>query len=171
MDHVIDLLIRSRRALRGAYLHAEETAAVFRYSVESEQLALRSRRLVLVQLEPADMISVAHTRHDSAAESARPAVLVIAPGFHPGFLPLVDAGVYAVEPVVGQILGDESSARVHKVSAETDTLHLAYLLTESVRIELVVPGPEGVSAVFGGRVTKFRYYVFHYFIPFDERYF
>ena len=63
----------------------------------------------------------------AAGEAARPAVFIVAPRLHPTLLRFVHRSFHRAEPVLAQILGFKSAARVHKESAHARVLHHADL--------------------------------------------
>ena len=79
----------------------------------------------------------------AARKTARPAVLIISPRFHPQFFCLVHAGTDAVEPILAQIFGFKPAARVHKKAAHTDLVHITDLRAQLLFLKAVVPAPEG----------------------------
>ena len=83
----------------------------------------------------------------TARTSRGPSVLVVEPGLHAVLLGGVGDLVDEVEPLIPQVLGDESRAGVHEVTAQTHLLHDVGLTHQLLAAELAVPGPEGLAAV------------------------
>ena len=78
----------------------------------------------------------------TARETTWEPVLVVEPGLHPETPSLFDAGLDAGHPLLAQVRRRQADPGVHEVSSQPGAAHLAYLMPELVRRELVVPGPE-----------------------------
>ena len=81
--------------------------------------------------------------NETACEAAWESVLVVEPGLQPETPSLFDADLDAGHPLLAQVRGRQADPGVHEVSSQPGATHLAYLLPELIRRELVVPGPEG----------------------------
>ena len=84
----------------------------------------------------------------TARATGGPAILVVEPGLHAVLLGGVGYLVDEVKPLVAQVLGDESCAGVHEVTAQAHLLHDVRLTNQLLAAKLAVPGPEGLAAVF-----------------------
>ena len=78
----------------------------------------------------------------TARKARRPAVFVIRPRLHAELACLVDAGIDAVKPLIAQILGFQSSARVHEEAVHAEVVHQANLTAQLSFLQFVVPAPE-----------------------------
>ena len=84
----------------------------------------------------------------AARGTARPSVLVVKPRFHIFFFRRVGAGVYIVEPFIGQIFRRKSGSRMHKKASEAHFLHNFGLPYQFFFVEFSVPSPERLCSVF-----------------------
>ena len=98
------------------------------------------------------LIFKSETVDDSAAESAGPAVFIVSPRVHAAFFRCMNGGFGDIEPVVGEIVGEKTAARVHEEAADSGVVHQFDLAGKFTGFELVVPAPERNRTVIPGRI-------------------
>ena len=86
----------------------------------------------------------------TACKTGGPAVFIVGPGFHAQLFGFVNAGIYAVEPFVGEVFGFQTAAGVHEEAVHSAFLHVSDLVSQFAFFQLVVPAPEGDTSVRGG---------------------
>ena len=103
----------------------------------------------------------------TAGRAGGPTILVVEPGLHAVLLGGIGHLVDEVEPLIPQVLGDESRAGVHEVAAQSHLLHDVGLAHQLLAAKLAVPGPEGLAAVLhrGGGKILYNLLSFHFRSP------
>ena len=100
-------------------------------------------------------------RNHAAARAARPAVLVVQPRFHAVLIiRILCAYTHKSKPLVAQIFGNKSRARVHKKSAEPHIVHTVDLAQKLAFFKLAVPRPKRFAAIRIRRIFQ-CFYNFH----------
>ena len=97
---------------------------------------------------------------NAVAESAWPAVFIVSPRVHVAFFGRMNGGSGNVEPVVGEVVGEETSASVHEKAADSGVVHQFDLAGKFTGFEFVVPAPEGNRTVILGRI-RCEFYDIH----------
>ena len=103
----------------------------------------------------------------TARRARRPSVLVVEPGLHAVLLGGVSHLVDEVEPLLPQVLGNETCAGVHEVATQSHLLHDVSLAHQLLAAKLAVPGPEGLTAIGnrGGNKCLLDLLSIHVFSP------
>jgi len=110
-------------------------------------LALVTGHLVSLDEAVADelllQVRLAERRHRPPARAARPAVLIVQPSVETDGVRLLDTGANGGHPLLAHVGGLKPDAGMHEGAAEAGLLHGPDLALDLLRVQPVVPCPEG----------------------------
>lgn len=102
----------------------------------------------------------------SACEAARVGVFVVDPDVEPQFFPLFHTVFIKVEPLVGEVFGDQPRPRVDEGAAEALRLEVAQHPVDVGAGDLCVPDPQGRRAECPRGIGEFLSELLEFHFPF-----